>query len=131
MADAGVLRLFNFLAWVKEAVQLKAEGKMRRGPDNFFDRVFRNQLQRLLRLTTDQYELTNFKEAVKHGFFEYQSARDFYREACGGEQGMNEELTFYWIETQALVLTPICPHICEEIWRLIGKVRKGVWIESI
>uniref|UniRef100_A0A914DLD1 leucine--tRNA ligase n=1 Tax=Acrobeloides nanus TaxID=290746 RepID=A0A914DLD1_9BILA len=121
MADAGVLRLYNFLTWVKEMVELKKEAKFRTGEKLFIDRVFENQLNRFLRLATDQYELTNFKEALKYCFFEYQSARDFYREVCGGETGMHEELVFQFIETQAKILSPICPHVCEEIWSIIGK----------
>jgi len=35
---------------------------------------------------------------------------------------MHCDLVFQFIESQALILSPICPHITEHIWRLIGKV---------
>merc|ERR1711893_227294 len=60
-----------------------------------------------------------YKEALKTGFFEYQAIRDKYRELA--LEGMNRELVFHFIETQALILSPICPHICEHIWGLLGK----------
>lgn len=51
-------------------------------------------------------------------------ARDNYKQLCGGnEANMHEDLVFRFIEAQALILSPICPHICERIWQLIEKVR--------
>ena len=50
----------------------------------------------------------------------YQAARDKYREL--EPTGMHSDLVFQFIENQALILSPICPHITEHIWRLIGKV---------
>lgn len=50
-------------------------------------------------------------------------ARDNYKQLCGGnDSDMNEQLVFHFIETQVLILSPICPHICERIWQIIGKV---------
>lgn len=53
-------------------------------------------------------------------FFELQAARDKYRELCGSS-GMHVDLVFEYIERQALLLSPICPHISEHIWTLLGK----------
>ena len=36
---------------------------------------------------------------------------------------MHAELVFRFIEVQALLLSPICPHVADKIWQLIGKVR--------
>jgi len=49
-----------------------------------------------------------------------QAARDKYREL--EPAGMHSDLVFQFIECQALILSPICPHITEHIWQLIGKV---------
>lgn len=55
----------------------------------------------------------------------FQALRDMYREICGGQDGaMNETLVFRFIETQALILSPICPHIGEQIWQILGKVSR-------
>lgn len=35
---------------------------------------------------------------------------------------LNEGLIFKFIETQALILAPICPHVAEKAWQLLGKV---------
>lgn len=44
-----------------------------------------------------------------------QTARDKYRELCG-TAGMHVDLVFEYISRQALLLSPICPHVSEHIW---------------
>lgn len=61
-----------------------------------------------------------YREVVKSAFFEFQAARDRYREMS--TEGMRRDLVFRFIEVQVLLLAPICPHICEHIWKLIGHV---------
>uniref|UniRef100_A0A914W357 leucine--tRNA ligase n=1 Tax=Plectus sambesii TaxID=2011161 RepID=A0A914W357_9BILA len=124
MADAGVLRLYNFLEWVGEMLELKEKGAFRSGePTTFNDRVFINEMNKAIGETAKYYELTLFKEAIRTGFYEFQIYRDKYRELCGGNTGMNEQLVMRFIETQALLLAPVCPHIAEQTWELLKKPR--------
>lgn len=51
-------------------------------------------------------------------FFELQLARDKYRELCGAA-GMHVDLVFEYIRRQALLISPICPHVAEHIWTLL------------
>jgi leucyl-tRNA synthetase len=58
-----------------------------------------------------------FKNAIKSGFYDFTSARDFYREVSKSAGiGMNHPLVRRYIEVQALLLTPIAPHWAEYIW---------------
>jgi leucyl-tRNA synthetase len=61
----------------------------------------------------------NFYNSSRAGFFELQSARDKYRELCADE-GMHAELVFEFIKRQALLMSPICPHVAEHVWELLG-----------
>ncbi len=63
-----------------------------------------------------------FKEALRTGFYELQAARDKYRELTSSEGGMHADLVFRFIRLQALLLSPICPHVSEYIWELLGNV---------
>lgn len=72
--------------------------------------------------TDDNYNKMLFKEALKTGFFELQAARDKYRELCS-EGGMHAELVTLYIEIQAKLMSPICPHVAEYVWELLGNVR--------
>jgi leucyl-tRNA synthetase len=73
MAEAGVLRLFNFVDWVKEMIKARTANELRKSTDlNFADRVFANDINKAIRDTAGHYERTFFKEAVRTGFFEFQ-----------------------------------------------------------
>jgi leucyl-tRNA synthetase len=90
MADAGVLRLHAFLEWVKQILgvewkvnksvpgsptkELKQfkKSELRRGNQTFADQIFCNEMNRLVALTSEHFEQTFYKEALKTGFFEFQ-----------------------------------------------------------
>lgn len=118
-ADAGILRLFTFIEWVKEMISSKL--LFRTGPkDAFYDRVFISEMNNLTQQTDENYSKMLFKEALRTGVFEFQKSRDTYRELCGSNN-MHIDLVFEFIERQALLMAPICPHIAEHIWQLLGK----------
>jgi len=85
----------------------------------FFDRAFENEMNSLIEETTAHYNATNFKAALKTGLFDYQNARNWYRDVTGGD--MHRDLVIRFIETQALLLAPIAPHWSEYIWRDVLK----------
>lgn len=74
-----------------------------------------------------------YKDALKYGFYELQSARDWYREVTG-DDGMHADLLSWWIRVAALVISPIAPHFSEHIWTAILNEPKSVqlarWPES-
>ncbi|KAI1715217.1 tRNA synthetases class I (I, l, M and v) domain-containing protein [Ditylenchus destructor] len=124
MANANLLRLHTFLKWVEEMIKLKEKGGFRAKDqrETFADRIFDNEMNNLIELTKSSYAATLYKEALKTGFFEYQIARDNYKQLCNGKDSeMRQDLVFRFIETQVLILSPICPHLCEHIWHLLGK----------
>lgn len=59
---------------------------------------------------------TLYKEALKHGFYTTLAARDAYRDATAQEGGMHADLVLLFIRVQALLITPIAPHVAEELW---------------
>lgn len=76
MADAGILRLYNFLEWTKDMLGMK--DTLRTGPvTSFHDRVFDSQMNALIRDTDKNYSQMLFKEALKSGFFEFQVCLSF------------------------------------------------------
>lgn len=127
MADAGILRLYAWVDWVKEMIA--NQNNLRTGPaDTFNDRVFVSEMYSSIVKTEQHYERMMYKEGLKSGFFEFQAAKDKYRELA--IEGMHRDLVFRFIEYQTLLLAPICPHLCEHTWTLLGKrtsVMKASW----
>lgn len=120
-ADAGILRLYTFIEWVQE--QISSKLLLRTGPkDTFNDKVFISEMNLKTKQTEEFYDKMMFKDALRACFFELQTARDKYRELCGAA-GMHVDLVFEYIRLQALLLSPICPHVAEHIWTLLGNER--------
>lgn len=124
-ANAMILRLYTMREWCES--QIANIDKLRTGSkDSFLDRAFENEMNVVIEATKANYSLTNYKAALKTGLYDFQAARDFYREAASHEGGMHRDLVLRYIEAQALLLTPIAPHFAEFIWLEVLKKEKSV-----
>jgi leucyl-tRNA synthetase len=140
VANANILKLFELRKWCEELVReaiyvpdaakyLEARNSERlrnsdviqrqSGSERFlFDKMFDNEMNLLVHETYQHYSATSYKLALKSGFYDFTSARDFYREAArAAGLGMHEDLVKKFIKLQALLLTPIAPHWAEHIWK--------------
>lgn len=118
-ANAAILRLTTLKEWSEDAI--KRVDTFRTGEFDFFDIAFENELNELIEETYKQYDESNYKAALKTGLFDFQTARDYYRESC---EVMHRDLVLRYIETQILLLTPIVPHFAEYIYReVLGKTQ--------
>ena len=115
VAEAGLLRLYAFLDWCKEIIETKATLRAEDSPaDTYADKIFESEMNKAIVETDKHYGAMMYKEALRTGFFELQSVRDKYRELCF--EPMHSGLIFRFIRTQLVLLSPICPHVCEYIW---------------
>lgn len=112
-ANAAILRLTTLKEWCEE---VKAnQDSLRTGEFNsFFDEAFDNEMNYLIEQTYDQYSNTFYKSALKSGLFDFQTARDYYRESVGV---MHKDLVFKYIDSQALLLAPVAPHFAEYLYK--------------
>ena len=124
-ANGAILRLTKELDWIEECLGPATEGAALRtgAATSFSDRVFSNAMDVACRAANAAYEKMLFREALKVGFYELQAARDTYRVACGAA-GMHRDLVARFVEVQAKLLAPICPHTCEHIWAHYLKVSR-------
>ena len=141
VANANILRMYELRLWcesvVNDARLLKdTEGEtyadikekekgshknvdaiQRTGEKQLWDHLFDNELNGLVAETGEQYELTNYKAAMKSGLYDFINARDFYREATKAAGiGMHAELVKRYIELQALMVAVVAPHWAEHVW---------------
>ncbi|XP_063989407.1 leucine--tRNA ligase, cytoplasmic [Diachasmimorpha longicaudata] len=129
MADAGILRLFTFIEWVKEV--LGSQDNFRKGePNTINDQVFVSEMNLKIKETGEHFGKMLFKEGLRTGFFELQAARDKYLQLSALD-GVHGGLIMKYIEMQTVLLAPICPHVCEYVREImgLGSVLQARWPE--
>ncbi len=125
-AEAQLLRLYNFIEWVKEVLNINPIDIEQEIPSyrtdtnyNYYDQVFQSEINRAIKLTEESYEKMLYKDVLKYGYFELQIARDNYRELCSVSEQMNLHVIKRFIEVQVLLLAPICPHISDYVYQFL------------
>lgn len=144
-ANSAVLRLHTLKEWCEEVKSGNIPMRLTNEQDDswfdssiceetmdpngysLLDRCFDNEMNVLIHETYEHYSNTNYKMALRSGFFDFQALRDFYRDII---DVMHEDLVMKYIELQALLLTPIAPHIADFIWREILQHETSIQEES-
>lgn len=124
-AENGLLKLYAFIEWCKETIDNIDNFRNDDQLVLFEDLVFTSLMDDLVIKTDAHFNNLMFKEALKSGFFEFQDARDKYRE-LSVRSGMHQQLLLRFIETQAVLLAPICPHTADYIYRSLLKKSSSV-----
>ncbi|KAL7644254.1 UNVERIFIED_CONTAM: hypothetical protein RMT77_005081 [Armadillidium vulgare] len=125
VADSGVLRMWTFIELVKELFEEKKH--MRSSLDkSIIDNMFISEMNLKIKETNENYKQLMFKEALKTGFFEYSNLFHQYRERAQVQGGMHWELVELYLRSQVIILSPICPHICDYIWRTYLGEKKSI-----
>ncbi|GAB1312120.1 cytosolic leucyl tRNA synthetase [Madurella fahalii] len=103
----------------------------RTGGKTFWDSLFLNHLNALIRQAVQAYRLTDFKAALKFGFYDFTTARDSYRAATHSASfGMRHECVRYYVECQALMVCVFAPHWADHIWREVLLKPSTVQLET-
>ncbi|EME49099.1 hypothetical protein DOTSEDRAFT_67979 [Dothistroma septosporum NZE10] len=137
VANANILRMYELRLWcesvIKDARPLKDgetydqvrqnerhktnDSIQRTGEKHFWDEVFENEVNGLIKEVEQQYSETNYKSALKYGLYDFAGARDFYREVTKAAGiGMHHDLVKRYVELQALNVAVVAPHWAEHIW---------------
>lgn len=124
-ANAAILRLYVLKEWAEDNVA-NADALRTGSKDSFFDQAFENEMNELIAATKENYSNAFYKSALKSGLFDFQTARDYYRDSTAAGTGMHRDLILRYIEVQALLLVPIAPHFAEYLWRDILKNETSV-----
>eukprot|EP00924_Labyrinthula_sp_SR-Ha-C_P013443 maker-scaffold_5-snap-gene-2.40-mRNA-1 protein AED:0.33 eAED:0.33 QI:0/0.5/0.33/1/1/1/3/67/575 len=132
-ANAIILRLTTELEFISSFVEDKTQFTKRTSEEyTFYDKTFANSMNYLLEETFDAYENMRFRDVLKFGYFNFQTARDTYRDACS-KMGlkMDEQLISTFINRQLVIISPVCKHWAEYIWRKVlgnsGSITRESW----
>ena len=120
---------FVDIEWDKEAVtkyknrvanifkQIGQIQKIKEKKDENLDSWLQTSLQRIIKKTNDALETFDLRVATNEIFFECQKNIQWYIKRDGGNKELLDEFTDSWIK----LMTPITPHLAEELWGLKGK----------
>jgi len=105
----------KLVSWYHFAVESYGKGVSEKRPiDHWFDTV----IDKCILEAEGHYTRANTKSAIQAGFFSLQNFYKWYRKRA---VELNKETVSRFIEAQTLILAPITPHLCEEVWAAIGK----------
>lgn len=132
VANQVILRLFTLKEWCEDVLSDSSLRAAHAAADEFWDKLFMNELHSLVHEAYSHYEATDYKAALKSALYDFTSARDFYRESCiASSTPMHTGLVRRYIELQALLLTPIAPHwsdyIYQELLQHPSTIQNALW----
>ncbi|XP_018025140.1 leucine--tRNA ligase, cytoplasmic [Hyalella azteca] len=133
VADSAVLRLWTFVELVKELI---AEMPTMRTDQTFnvSDKMFLAEMDLKIRESDENYSGLLFKEALRTSYFEYSNLFHQYRERVSVDGGLHKKVVERYLDTQVRILSPICPHVCDYVWRDLldnkTSVLRTKWPES-
>ena len=121
VADSAVLRLWTLVELIKELI---SELSSMRTDKTYSvnDLMFMSEMNHKINESKMFFEEMNFKEALRTCYFEYTNLFHQYRERASVQEGLHKEVVQRYLETQVLILSPVCPHVCDYAWmNLLGK----------
>lgn len=116
--DEAILKLSALEMWIKDKLgaldtyRLNADQGT---PAEYHDRIFENELNKVIVDSCKHYESMVLREVVKQVFFTLHDLREEYFLNCGA-LGMRRELVIRYISVQLALLYPIAPHFTEITW---------------
>jgi len=119
-ANSAIMRFHSLIDSANKYFTQKSVD-MREGPcDQFADRIFFSQLNEFIKKTDDAYSKMLFRQVAKNACYDMESAFGDYRVNCGSTL-MHKSLVEMFFETTSILMSPITPHVCEQVWEIIGK----------
>eukprot|EP00392_Amoebophrya_sp_AT5.2_P008071 g8090.t1 len=136
ISNQTVLRMTTLEQWATETLKKVQDGagananpKIVFRPKVFMDQVFENEMILLVEKSFKAYEDMRFKDALKYCWYEMENLRKTYCNLTDDDVHPGSIVKF--LEVQALILSPIAPHFCENLWsRLLRKrepLTKAKW----
>ncbi|CAD7946567.1 unnamed protein product [Amoebophrya sp. A120] len=123
ISNQTVLRMTTLEQWALETLKkLSAGGRTEK---LFLDQVFENEMCSLVAKSFEAYETMRYKDALKYSWYEMENLRKTYCNLT--DDDVHPQSITKFLEIQALILSPIAPHFCENLWVSVLKKRDPLW----
>ena len=123
VANQAIMYLFNEEEWIRTVVgQGLQSNTLRRDTKVFMDLTFSNEMNYLIEQTKDKFEKLCYRDGIHKCWFDMIIARDLYRDWCTRcGVAMHIDVLLRFVESLAVMISPICPHWSENIWEMLGR----------
>lgn len=95
-------------------------GKAKRDEVKRIDLFLQSKIQSHIKDATESYEELKFRSAVQSAFFGCINDLKWYVERVGGIENCNSRVLRDALTNVVKLLTPVLPHVCEELWEKLG-----------
>jgi leucyl-tRNA synthetase len=84
------------------------------------DLYLQSKMQRHIENTTKNFEKFMLRDVVQTSLFESLNDLKWYLRRVGDLKNANRNIMGEYVETIVKMVTPLTPHICEEMWHMLG-----------
>ena len=85
------------------------------------DKYLENTINECIKKSGESYENLDFRSGTQSSLFESTNALKWYFRRIGDTKHANKKSLYNAVKKIVLMLAPITPHLCEEIWYLLGE----------
>ncbi len=120
-ADWREKRLDSFLKRVNRLFEIANKiKKTKRTQRKLLDAYLEAKLQEIIEGSQEAYENLKFRTVTQLLAFDFLNELEEYIKRNGGIENCNRDTLTYVFTTLIKLLTPLLPHLCEELWHRIG-----------
>jgi leucyl-tRNA synthetase len=94
--------------------------KAKRSSVKTIDRFLQSRNQQMIKKATENYEQLNFRSSTQAVLFDSYNDLKWYLERVGGIKNANKKILKEALSSIVQILSPIIPHVCEEMWEKLG-----------
>ncbi|RLF37017.1 MAG: leucine--tRNA ligase [Thermoplasmata archaeon] len=105
-------RIINIWKFINQLIKTRSTKE-----DKHLDKWLKSIINRRIQKIIDAFEKYDIRVASNEIFFEIQKDLQWYLKRNGGNKKLLEETITTWIK----LMTPIIPHLAEEIWHILGR----------
>jgi leucyl-tRNA synthetase len=94
--------------------------KAKRNSVQTIDNYLQSRIQQIIKKATENYEQLNFRSVTQAVLFDSYNDLKWYLERVGGIKNANRKIFKEVLSIIVRMLSPVAPHICEEMWEKLG-----------
>lgn len=105
---------------VTQTFQTRVERTSKEEPPKTIDKWMLSRLQGHIKKATEAMKKLEVRKAIQTILFELEQDLQWYQKRKAAEKAKTSYTLSETLKAQTLTLTPFAPHICEELWEIMG-----------